>query len=314
MAERDLETPADTALNDWLSYLAGEKRYSPKTIEGYGRDVSAFLDFQFAHRGERLTLRALGDLKATDFRAWLADRRRDGVSARSLARFLSSVRSFYRYLEKRRGVECSALGLVETPKVPRSLPKPVSADAARQMIAETGARDQPDWIAARDESVLLLLYGCGLRISEALGLTADELPLSDVIRITGKGQKTRLVPVLPAVREAMGRYVALCPFTPEPGEPVFRAVRGGVLGARAIQEMVVNLRSRLGLPASATPHALRHSFATHLLAGGGDLRTIQELLGHASLSTTQVYAAVEGAHLTAVHAAAHPRARRRSPK
>lgn len=310
MAERDLSTSADTALDDWLGYLAGEKRYSPKTLESYGRDVSAFLNFQFAHRGTRLTLRHLGDLKATDFRAWLADRRRDGVSARSLARFLSSVRSFYRYLEKRRGVACSALGLVETPKVPRSLPKPVSADAARQMIAETGARQQPDWVAARDAAVLLLLYGCGLRISEALGLTADELPLGDVLRVTGKGQKTRLVPVLPAVRAAMERYVSLCPFSPDSGEPVFRALRGGALGARAVQELVVNLRSRLGLPASATPHALRHSFATHLLAGGGDLRTIQELLGHASLSTTQVYAAVEGAHLTAVHAAAHPRARR----
>lgn len=311
MAERDLTPSADDALKDWLGYLAGEKRYSPKTLESYGRDVSAFLDFQFAHRGERLTLRHLGDLKATDFRAWLADRRRDGVSTRSLARFLSSVRSFYRYLEQRRGVECSALGLVETPKVPRSLPKPVSTDAARQMIAETGARDMPDWIAARDAAVLLLLYGCGLRISEALAITVADLPLGDVLRVTGKGQKTRLVPVLPAVREAMAAYVALSPFSPDPGEPVFRAVRGGALGARAIQELVVNLRSRLGLPASATPHALRHSFATHLLTGGGDLRTIQELLGHASLSTTQVYAAVEGAHLTAVHAAAHPRARRR---
>lgn len=311
MAERNLNLPADQALKDWLDYLAGEKRYSPKTLDSYGRDVSAFLDFQFFHGGERLTLRHLGELKATDFRAWLADRRRDGVTPRSLARFLSSVRSFYRYLEKRRGVECSALGLVETPKVPRSLPKPVSPDAARGMIAETGARGAPDWIAARDEAVLLLLYGCGLRISEALALTTNDLPLGDVIRVTGKGQKTRLVPVLPAVREAMERYIALCPFDTGPGEPVFRAVRGGVLGARAIQEMVVNLRSRLGLPASATPHALRHSFATHLLAGGGDLRTIQELLGHASLSTTQVYAAVEGAHLTAVHAAAHPRSRGR---
>jgi len=311
MAERDLSISADAALASWLDYLVGEKRYSPKTLESYGRDVSAFLDFQFAHRGERLTLRHMSELKATDFRAWLADRRRDGVSARSLARFLSSVRSFYRYLEKRRGVECSALGLVETPKVPRSLPKPVSPDAAKQMIAETDARDKPDWIAARDEAVLLLLYGCGLRISEALAITGSELPLGNVMRITGKGQKTRLVPVLPAVSEAMARYAALCPFDLDADQPAFRALRGGNLGARAIQELVVNLRSRLGLPASATPHALRHSFATHLLAAGGDLRTIQELLGHASLSTTQVYAAVEGAHLTAVHAAAHPRARRR---
>lgn len=312
MAERDLTSSSADALKAWLDYLAGEKRYSPKTLESYGRDVSAFLDFQSSHQGAALTLHSLSGLKATDFRAWLADRRRDGVSARSLARFLSSVRSFYRYLEQRCGVSCSALGLVETPKVPRSLPKPVSKEAARQMIAETGARGQADWIAARDEAVLLLLYGCGLRISEALALSTADLPLGDVIRVTGKGRKTRLVPVLPAVREAMERYITLCPFQAGPGEPVFRAVRGGLLGARAVQEMVVNLRSRLGLPASTTPHALRHSFATHLLAGGGDLRTIQELLGHASLSTTQVYAAVEGAHLTAVHAAAHPRARRLS--
>jgi integrase/recombinase XerC len=310
MAERDLDLSAGAALKDWLDYLAGERRYSPKTLESYGRDVSAFLDFQTAHSGTRLTLAALVDLKATDFRAWLADRRR-GVSARSLARFLSSVRSFYRYLEQRRGLACAAIGLVETPRIPRSLPKPVSVDAARNMISETGARDMPGWIAARDAAVLLLLYGCGLRISEALALTTSDLPLGDILRVTGKGQKTRLVPVLPAVRDAMERYIDLCPFSPEPGEPVFRAVRGGTLGARAVQELVVNLRSRLGLPASATPHALRHSFATHLLAGGGDLRTIQELLGHASLSTTQGYAAVEGAHLTAVHAAAHPRARRR---
>ncbi|GJL96511.1 MAG: tyrosine recombinase XerC [Hyphobacterium sp.] len=311
MAERDLDSSVDAALRDWLDYLAGEKRYSPKTLESYGRDVSTFLDFQAAHLGTRLTLGALASLRAVDFRAWLADRRRDGVSSRSLARFLSSVRSFYRYLEQRRGIACAAIGLVESPKIPRSLPKPVSVDAARDMISETGARDKPGWIAARDEAVLLLLYGCGLRISEALAITVADLPLSDVMRVTGKGQKTRLVPVLPAVRDAMARYIGLCPFDPEPGDPVFRAVRGGVLGARAIQELVVNLRSRLGLPASATPHALRHSFATHLLAGGGDLRTIQELLGHANLSTTQGYAAVEGAHLAAVHAAAHPRARRR---
>jgi len=311
MAERDLNTSADAALKDWLDYLAGEKRYSPKTVESYGRDVSAFLNFQTAHSGTRLTLDALVDLKATDFRAWLADRRRDGVSARSLARFLSSARSFYRYLEQRRGLACAAIGLVETPRIPRSLPKPVSVDAAQKMISETGARNMPGWIAARDEAVLLLLYGCGLRISEALALTASDLPLGDILRVTGKGQKTRLVPVLPAVRDAMERYIDLCPFSPEPKAPVFHAVRGGALGARAVQALVVNLRSRLGLPTSATPHALRHSFATHLLAGGGDLRTIQELLGHASLSTTQGYAAVEGAHLTAVHAAAHPRARRR---
>ena len=311
MAERGLDQPAESALSAWLDYLSGERRYSPKTIEHYDRDVSAFLEFQAGHLGRALAADDLSRLKATDFRAWLASRRRDGVSARSLARYLSSVRSFYKYLERRWGVDGSALGLVETPKIPRSLPKPVSVDAARQMIAETGAREKPDWVAARDAAVLLLLYGCGLRISEALAIKGSDLPLTDVLRVTGKGNKTRLVPVLPAVRNAMARYGDLCPFDPEPDQPAFRAMRGGPLGARAVQALATELRSRLGLPASATPHALRHSFATHLLAGGGDLRTIQELLGHASLSTTQVYAAVEGEHLTAVHAAAHPRARRR---
>lgn len=311
MADEGLGAPAEFALSAWLDHLAGEKRYSEKTLESYGRDVEHFLDFQFAHRGARLSIADLGQLKAADYRAWLANRRRDGVSPRSLARFLSSVRSFYKYLERRWSVDGSALGLVETPKIPRSLPKPVSADAARQMIAETGAREKPDWIAARDEAVLILLYGCGLRISEALGLTVSDLPLGEVIRVTGKGNKTRLVPVLPAVREAMARYVSLCPFDLDENGPAFRAVRGGALGARAVQALAAELRSRLGLPASTTPHALRHSFATHLLAGGGDLRTIQELLGHASLSTTQVYAAVEGEQLARVHAAAHPRARRR---
>ncbi|MEE2526904.1 tyrosine recombinase XerC [Hyphobacterium sp. HN65] len=310
MADEGVGAPADIALSAWLDHLAGEKRYSEKTVESYGRDVEGFLDFQFAHRGARLSIGDLGSLRASDYRAWLASRRREGVSARSLARFLSSVRSFYRYIERRWGVDGSALGLVETPKVPRSLPKPISADAARQMIAETAAREKPDWVAARDEAVLMLLYGCGLRISEALALTGSDLPLGEVIRVTGKGQKTRLVPVLPAVREAMARYVALCPFALDPAEAAFRAIRGGALGARAVQSLTTDLRSRLGLPASATPHALRHSFATHLLAGGGDLRTIQELLGHASLSTTQIYAAVEGEQLARVHAAAHPRARR----
>ena len=194
MAERGLDQPAESALSAWLDYLSGERRYSPKTIEHYDRDVSAFLEFQAGHLGRALAADDLSRLKATDFRAWLASRRRDGVSARSLARYLSSVRSFYKYLERRWGVDGSALGLVETPKIPRSLPKPVSADAARQMIAETGAREKPDWVAARDAAVLLLLYGCGLRISEALAIKGSDLPLTDVLRVTGKGNKTRLCP------------------------------------------------------------------------------------------------------------------------
>ncbi|WP_420434579.1 tyrosine recombinase XerC [Hyphobacterium sp.] len=310
MDDDGLAAPADFALSAWLDHLAGEKRYSANTLESYGRDVEGFLDLQLSHKGSRMTIAALGALKIADFRAWLADRRRTGASPRSLARYLSSLRGFYAYLERRWGVDGSALGLVETPKVPRSLPRPMSADDARQMIEETGARDKPDWIAARDESVLLLLYGCGLRIGEALALKGGDLPLGEMLRVTGKGQKTRMVPVLSAVREAVARYTSLCPFELAPDAPALRAIRGGALGSRAVQALTAELRSRLGLPASATPHALRHSFATHLLAGGGDLRTIQELLGHASLSSTQIYAAVEGDRLAAVHAAAHPRARR----
>ena len=241
----------------------------------------------------------------------MADRRRDGLSPRSLARALSALRTFFAYGRRRWGLENAALTLVESPKVGRSKPKPVSEDAARALLAETAARGGKDWVQARDAAVLLLLYGCGLRISEALGLMGRDHPLSDTLRITGKGSKTRIVPALPAVRDAAARYVELCPFDLEPDQPLFRGVRGGALGARTVQSLMQDLRNRLGLAPSATPHALRHAFATHLLAHGGDLRAIQELLGHASLSTTQVYADVETTRMMSVYDQAHPRARRR---
>tara|TARA_R110002073_G_scaffold71508_1_gene175550 strand:+ start:3963 stop:4898 length:936 start_codon:yes stop_codon:yes gene_type:complete len=310
MGSDQLTYSAREALRLWLDHLRGERRASDRTLDGYGRDVSGFLEFLAGHAGQVPTLGTLGGLKAVDFRAWLAARRREQVGPATLARGLSAVRSFYRYLDRRWGVTAPALALVESPRRPRPQPKPVSEMAARQLIDDSEARGGEPWVEARDAAVLSLLYGCGLRIAEALSLTGADHPLSDVLRITGKGNKTRIVPVLPAVRDAVAHYVAACPFDLERGAALFRGVRGGPLGPRTVQKLMTQLRARLGLAASATPHALRHSFATHLLAHGGDLRAIQELLGHASLSTTQIYAEVEPARLMAAHAAAHPRSRR----
>ncbi|WP_323760943.1 tyrosine recombinase XerC [Maricaulis sp.] len=311
MAASDLNTPWPEALATFLDHLSGERRLSPRTLEAYQRDLESFGDFLGEHHGHRPDTEALGNLSSRDFRAYMASRRRDGLSARSLARALSAIRTFFDYAKRRWGVDNPALSLVESPKLSRTAPKPVSESAAKLLLVETGRRGQPDWIAARDNAVLLLLYGCGLRISEALGLPACDLPVGDTLRISGKGNKTRIVPVLPAVAEAISRYATLCPFTLEGDSALFRGVRGGALSARSVQSLMSDLRGRLGLAESATPHALRHAFATHLLAHGGDLRAIQELLGHASLSTTQIYADVESARLLAVYDGTHPRARKR---
>lgn len=311
MAASDLTTPWAVALNTFLSHLSGERRLSPRTLDAYQRDLGGFGDFLLDHLGAAPDLSDLAALSPRDFRAFMAARRRDGLSPRSLARALSAIRTFFAYGKRRWGLDNPALSLVESPKLGRAAPKPVSEGAARQLLAETGARGEPDWIAARDSAVLLLLYGCGLRISEALALAGRDAPLGDTLRIAGKGNKTRIVPVLPAVREAVERYVALCPVPIAPEAALFRGVRGGALGARSVQSLMQTLRGRLGLAETATPHALRHAFATHLLAHGGDLRAIQELLGHASLSTTQIYADVESHRLMAIYDGAHPRARRR---
>lgn len=302
---------AEEALKAFLSHLEGERRLSPRTLEAYDRDLTGLFEFLTVHLGGRLTLKALSELTSPDWRAWLADRRRDGVGARTLQRNLSAARSFFRYGRRRWGLDNAALGLVESPKAPRRQPRPVSESAAKSLLkeAQTGAKEP--WVGARDAAVLSLLYGAGLRISEALALTGADHPLPDVLRVAGKGGKTRIVPILPAVRQAVSAYVDACPFTLERKQALFRATRGGPLQARAMQSAMQNLRSRLGLPSTATPHALRHAFATHLLAHGGDLRAIQDLLGHASLSTTQVYADIEQSRLMAIHAATHPRARKR---
>jgi integrase/recombinase XerC len=293
----------------FLQHLEG-RRKSARTIEAYGRDLDQLFEFLCGHLGKTVTLADLAALAAADWRAFMAERRRGGAGARTLQRQLSAIRSFFAFARKRWGLDNPALALVEAPKAPRRMPRPVSETAAKALIEDAGANAEA-WIAARDAAVLSLLYGCGLRISEALSLTGREADPPSPLRIAGKGGKTRIVPVIPAVKEAVARYAGLCPFDLEPTAPLFRAKRGGALSARQVQAMMQTLRSRLGLPSSATPHALRHAFATHLLAHGGDLRAIQDLLGHASLSTTQIYAEVDGAALQRVHAATHPRARRR---
>ena len=296
------------ALERWLTHLGALGGRAANTITAYRRDVAGFLDFLARHHGEPLGLGPLADLGQGDLRAWMAHERGRGISARSLARQLSAVKTFLRWLSDREGTEATAVLSARGPKYRRKLPRPLAEDAARAVLDTVGEDAREDWIAARDTAVVTLLYGCGLRISEALGLTAASHPLPEVLRIRGKGGKERVVPVLPAARAAVARYAALCPFDLAAGGPLFRGARGGPLSPRLIAKAMEGTRARLGLPATATPHALRHSFATHLLAAGGDLRAIQALLGHASLSTTQAYTAVDAARLMEVYEAAHPRA------
>ena len=303
-----LNIPADDVRTTFLSHLAGERRLSDKTVEAYARDIRDFQAFIAGHFDEPAGLRTLARLRAADFRAYLAYRREGGLGSASVQRLLSALRTFYRYLERRWGVANSDIALIKGPRSKRPVPKALSVEGAKEIVA-TGSIDASEaWVEARNSAVLALAYGAGLRISEALGLKAGVLPLGDSLTILGKGGKSRLVPLLPAVRDAVHHYARLCPHTLSPDTPLFRGVRGGALHPRIIQGEVQKLRAYLGLPESATPHALRHSFATHLLAGGGDLRTIQQLLGHASLSTTQRYTDVDAAHLKAAHKAAHPRA------
>ena len=302
---------AAEALSAWLQHLAHERRSSPRTLEAYGDGVRRYLDFLQQHRGGALSLAELGTIPAADVRAFLAFRRQGAkpLSPRSISQALSAIRSFHRFLDRRLGVANPALELVKGPRVKPSMPRPVTEDQARGLILEADADpDLEPWEAARDVALLTLLYGCGLRISEALSLKRKDAPLGPSLRVLGKGSKMRLAPVLPQVAEAISAYVEVLPFELEPDEELFRARRGGPYPPRRAQALMQRLRGRLGLPASATPHALRHSFATHLLGAGADLRSIQELLGHASLSTTQRYTGVDAAGLLAVYARAHPRA------
>jgi len=299
---------AARAAGNWLRYLTSELRAAPKTVEAYGRDLRQFFQFLQGHLSGAPRLVDLETLTTGDFRSFLAHRRNAGTESRSLSRQLSALRSFYLFLERTGTLKNSALSALRSPKIAHSVPKPLSPEAARRLIAPeaTDDGDALPWIAARDTAVLTLLYGCGLRISEAVALTANDLS-RDPMMITGKGGKTRLVPVLPIARAAVEAYQKLCPFAVASKAPMFRGLKGGPLNARNIQLLIARLRGALGLPDSATPHALRHSFATHLLGNGADLRAIQELLGHASLSTTQIYTEVNRTHLFEQYMKAHPR-------
>lgn len=297
----------------WLAHLGSEKRMSPKTVEAYQRDVQQFLVFLAEHLGGQPSLGKLAKLTPADVRAFMAARRGDGIGSRSLMRSLAGMRSFARFLERNGKGKVGALSAVRAPKVPKTLPKPLHIAAAKQVSdADLRAGEERDpWVLARDAAVLALLYGSGLRISEALGLKRQDMPKpgqSGVIKVVGKGNKQRMVPVLPQVSQLIADYVAICPYDLPPDGPLFVGARGGVLSPRIIQLVMERLRGALSLPDTATPHALRHSFATHLLARGGDLRAIQELLGHASLSTTQIYTAVDTERLLEVYRSAHPRA------
>jgi integrase/recombinase XerC len=310
-AELELPLSADLerAVAAWLAHLRHERGHAEKTLEAYARDVRQFLGYLATQLGYAPCLADLARLDLKSFRGFLASRRRMGAVSRSLARTLSALRQLFRWLEAQNLVENRKILQLAMPKVPHSVPKPLTVGKAADVV-DAGAGAELDWVLARDAAVLLLLYGCGLRIAEALSIKAKDAPTPDrdVLRITGKGGKERLVPVLPIVRDAVARYEQLCPYPLEPDEPMFRGAKGGPLSPRLIQLAMERLRETLDLPATATPHALRHSFATHLLSAGGDLRQIQELLGHASLSTTQAYTEVDRDRLLAVYDAAHPRA------
>ena len=292
----------------WLDHCRALNDAADNTLKAYQTDVLGFLGFMTQHHGEAQGLAPIARITVSDMRAWMAHERARGVGARSLARSLSAVKTFYRWLSEREGFEPTAVLSTRSPKFTKKLPRPLAIDAAAAMIDTVELQARDSWVAARDMAVVTLLYGCGLRISEALGLTGAAVPLPDVLVIKGKGGKERIVPVIDAAKDAVANYLQLCPHPVDPSGPLFRGTRGGALNPRLVQKVMEKARMQLGLPATATPHAMRHSFATHLLTAGGDLRSIQELLGHASLSTTQAYTAVDTAHLMDVYNRAHPKA------
>jgi integrase/recombinase XerC len=294
----------------WLKHLAAERRMSPKTVEAYRRDVLQFLDFLATHLGGVASLKALAALTPADVRAFMAARRMAGIGSRSLMRALAGLRAFGRFLERNGKGKVGSLTAIRAPKIGKTLPRPLTDTAAKRLAdPDLAAGDgREPWIHARDAAVLGLLYGCGLRISEALGLKRADFGGGDALTVTGKGRKQRMVPLIPPVATLIEAYISLCPFDLPAEAPLFVGAKGGPLSPRIVQLAMARARGALGLPESATPHALRHSFATHLLARGGDLRSIQELLGHASLSTTQIYTAVDTERLIEAYRSAHPRA------
>lgn len=292
----------------FLKHISAERRMAYRTVEAYGSDLAGFMGFVTGHTGNVPNPKSLAKLKARDIRAFLASRRNEGLSDASISRLLSSIKALYRWLDRAHGLANAEIDYLQGPSRPARLPRPVSVSAAKDMINTAEDMHDETWVGARDAAVLSLLYGAGLRISEALSLTGGDLPAPERLRIKGKGGKIRMIPLIPPVRAAIRAYADDCPFVLTRSNALFRGVKGGPLNPRIVQRSVQKLRGALGLPETATPHALRHAFATHLLAEGADLRAIQTLLGHASLSTTQVYTGVDGARLRKVHADAHPRA------
>ena len=297
---------ADALRKNWLASLAHERRASPHTLRAYGDDVARFIGFQAGHTGGAMTEKALAKLSPADIRAFITVRRGEGLGPGGVQRALAAVRSFYKFLAREGILENAAARSIRTPRVRRGLPRPLSEIDAQRAITEAGEHTV-EWMGARDTALLTLLYGAGLRISEALGLKRGDVPLGETLTVVGKGAKERSVPVLPLVAAALADYAAQIPFTGPPSSPLFLSRRGKPMSAREAQGLMQRLRGRLGLPEKATPHALRHSFATHILQGGGDLRSVQELLGHASLSTTQIYTAMDTAALLETYSRAHPR-------
>ncbi len=303
-----ISAAATDAVTRFLAHKAALEAASENTVAAYQRDLIEFMSFLTLHKGEPQGLAPLMQVSVQDMRSWMANARRTGIAPRSLARKLSAVKSFYRWLAEREGCDPTAVLATRAPKFNAKLPRPLSEDAAKQVLETVELQSKDDWVGARDTAVITLLYGCGLRISEALSLTGADAPLPNTLRIVGKGGKERIVPVLDAARAAVDHYISLYPYELSKEEPLFRGVRGGALSPRLVQLAMQKTRQQLGLPATATPHALRHSFATHLLSAGGDLRAIQELLGHASLATTQTYTQVDAARLMEVYNKTHPKA------
>ncbi|HEY2069406.1 MAG TPA: tyrosine recombinase XerC [Rhizomicrobium sp.] len=311
---RSAETLGRALAQEWLDSLAHERRASPHTLRAYGDDVARFLGFLTVHVGGEIDVPALAALTPADIRAFITERRNDGLGPRGVQRALAAIRSFFRYLTREAILDNPAARALKTPRAPRGLPRPLSIEDTSRVLEEAGKRgasketSKDKWLGARDVALLTLLYGAGLRISEGLSLKRGDAPLGDQLSIVGKGRKERVVPLLPVVRDAVDAYVKACPFQLAPTAPLFLSRKGLPMSAREAQALMQRLRSSLGLPERATPHALRHSFATHVLAGGGDLRAVQELLGHASLSTTQTYTQVETSKLLEIYKKSHPRA------
>lgn len=296
------------AVIDWQNWLSAERRASPHTVAAYGRDLAAFFTFLTPYRGGIPALPDLADLQPADFRAWLAQRTQDGLSRPSIARALSTLRGFFKFLERTGRVENAALKTLRSPRLPKQVPRPLTESDAVETLSTAAELQEEPWLAARDVALFSLLYGCGLRLGEALSLRVADRPHGDTLRVMGKGSKERIVPVLPLVRDAITAYLAQRPDGSPDDSALFIGARGGDLNPGVVQRQMRRLRALLGLGERATPHALRHSFATHLLSNGGDLRTIQELLGHTTLATTQRYTQVDTGQLTRVYQSAHPRA------